>query len=540
MLRKTLLLLSLLWVVPAFAGQKLTGPLYPASDSTTAIQFNQANGTTNVLDIDTTNGKLGLGGTPTAVWDVLNPITSSAGVAYGTRLQQTLTASANNDNLYGLYIHPTFTNGAFTGVNDYGAYINGNLTTKGIGSADLIDIIDSGGTNRFSVNQFGGGTIGTLSVAGFIYSNNLTGANVATQQVTIQSSQANGTTDSIKFALGNNGATTGLLLQDASGVVTLTAGGILKTIVPTASTASLNLQPSSAVNPSTPNSGDLWWNGTNLYFYNGSTNKDLLAGGGSMVYPGAGIANSTGSAWGTSYTTTGSGTVLMLSTSPKVVTSLLDTNGNTWLGITATGTSVNQFTIANAATSGNPTISTTGTDTNIGITLTPKGSGIVNISSAVTTGGTGQSTVGYGVVLNNGGNTTANGGDVSINNSSAVAVFSVGATSGQVYVAPYVVTVTQSATPFSAVSMTNNNRTIYSITGLAQVITSMTPTGTPTNGAEIAIQFTDNGTARAITWGSSFSSSTVSLPTTTVISTMITVYLMYNSTSSKWVCQGVA
>ena len=32
-------------------------------------------------------------------------------------------------------------------------------------------------------------------------------------------------------------------------------------------------------------------------------------GGGSMTYPGAGIANSTGSAWGTSYSTTGTGTV---------------------------------------------------------------------------------------------------------------------------------------------------------------------------------------------------------------------------------------
>ena len=35
-----------------------------------------------------------------------------------------------------------------------------------------------------------------------------------------------------------------------------------------------------------------------------------------MVYPGAGIANSTGSAWGTSYTTSGSGTVVALATNP--------------------------------------------------------------------------------------------------------------------------------------------------------------------------------------------------------------------------------
>jgi hypothetical protein len=51
-----------------------------------------------------------------------------------------------------------------------------------------------------------------------------------------------------------------------------------------------------------------------------------------MVYPGAGIANSTGSAWGTSYSTTGSGTVVALATSPTITTPT--TSGN----ITATGT----------------------------------------------------------------------------------------------------------------------------------------------------------------------------------------------------------
>jgi len=39
---------------------------------------------------------------------------------------------------------------------------------------------------------------------------------------------------------------------------------------------------------------------------------------GVAVYPGAGIANSTGSAWGTSYTTTGTGTVVALNTTPSI------------------------------------------------------------------------------------------------------------------------------------------------------------------------------------------------------------------------------
>jgi hypothetical protein len=44
-----------------------------------------------------------------------------------------------------------------------------------------------------------------------------------------------------------------------------------------------------------------------------------------MVYPGAGVPNSTGTAWGTSYTTTGSGTVLALATSPNFTTPILGT-----------------------------------------------------------------------------------------------------------------------------------------------------------------------------------------------------------------------
>ena len=44
-----------------------------------------------------------------------------------------------------------------------------------------------------------------------------------------------------------------------------------------------------------------------------------------MTYPGSGIPNSTGSAWGTSYSTTGSGTVVALATSPSFTTPLLGT-----------------------------------------------------------------------------------------------------------------------------------------------------------------------------------------------------------------------
>ena len=54
----------------------------------------------------------------------------------------------------------------------------------------------------------------------------------------------------------------------------------------------------------------------NVLTSNGTTWTSSAAG--SQVYPGAGIANSTGSAWGTSYTTSGSGTVVALATTPTL------------------------------------------------------------------------------------------------------------------------------------------------------------------------------------------------------------------------------
>jgi hypothetical protein len=65
--------------------------------------------------------------------------------------------------------------------------------------------------------------------------------------------------------------------------------------------------------------------GSGISVTNGSGSITIAATGSSMVYPGAGIANSTGSAWGTSYTTTGTGTVVALATSPTFVTPILGT-----------------------------------------------------------------------------------------------------------------------------------------------------------------------------------------------------------------------
>lgn len=97
-----------------------------------------------------------------------------------------------------------------------------------------------------------------------------------------------------------------------------------------------------------------------------------------------------------------------------------------------------------------------------------------------------------------------------------------------------VVTVTESATP----TINTDNADVASITGLAHDVTSFTTnlSGTPVAGDRLIVEITDDGTARALTWGSSFEASTVALPTTTVISTKLTVGFFWNAATSKWRC----
>ena len=97
-----------------------------------------------------------------------------------------------------------------------------------------------------------------------------------------------------------------------------------------------------------------------------------------------------------------------------------------------------------------------------------------------------------------------------------------------------VLVVTQAALP----ATNTNNGDVAQITGLAQAITSMTTnlTGTPNVGDMIMFQITDNGTARAITWGASFASASVALPTTTLVNTMLRAVFQRNNANTIWDC----
>lgn len=81
-------------------------------------------------------------------------VTASGAIAKGTILTPTLNAAANSDVLVGLDIQPTFVNGGFTGVAQYGLRTNSNiqfnLTNKGIYGSSANTFINFGGSLELS------------------------------------------------------------------------------------------------------------------------------------------------------------------------------------------------------------------------------------------------------------------------------------------------------------------------------------------------------------------------------------------------------
>ena len=92
---------------------------------------------------------------------------------------------------------------------------------------------------------------------------------------------------------------------------------------------------------------------------------------------------------------------------------------------------------------------------------------------------------------------------------------------------------TSSATP----TINTDNVDFYELTAQAVDITSFTTnlSGTPTKGQKLWIAITGTA-ARAITWGTGYESSTVTLPSTTVSTNRLDIGFVWNDATSKWRC----
>lgn len=101
---------------------------------------------------------------------------------------------------------------------------------------------------------------------------------------------------------------------------------------------------------------------------------------------------------------------------------------------------------------------------------------------------------------------------------------------------PLLQSVTSSATVTPAAD--TNDEVV--ITAQAAALTLANPTGSPAQGQKLIIRIKDNGTARAISYGTYYRAMGNALPTTTVVNKTMYLGLIYNSTDTKWDLVAVA
>jgi len=163
----------------------------------------------------------------------------------------------------------------------------------------------------------------------------------------------------------------------------------------------------------------------------------------------------------------------------------------------------------------------------------------------VAAGGTGQTSYTDGQLLigNSTGNTLAKatltaGSGISVTNGSGSITLAASNVPGTSVSGQYAPRVSSAASP-SSISLDIGSYDQYVVTALANSLSfPASTTGSPVNGSKIIIRIKDDGTARALSWttsgAGSFRAIGVTLPTTTVVSKVLYVGCIYNSTESYW------
>lgn len=223
-----------------------------------------------------------------------------------------------------------------------------NILPSYAGNANKVLAVNSGATDVEYVSVGGTGTVTDVSV---VSANGLAGTvatSTSTPAITLSTTvtgvvKGNGTALSAATAGTDYVAPGGALGTPSSGTATNLTGLPLSTGV----TGTLPV-----ANGGTGTTTPALVAGTNVTITGTWPNQTINASSTAQVYPGAGIPNSTGSAWGTSYSTTGTGDVV-LSTSPTLVTPALGTPSSATLtnatglpiatGVSGLGTGVATF-----------------------------------------------------------------------------------------------------------------------------------------------------------------------------------------------------
>ena len=227
----------------------------------------------------------------------------------------------------------TFNNNQSSGVITLNNNSGSSLISGGVGSGGYVELIlqdnsSAAGTwdYHFQIPANVSWTTNTLNYPGSFTGGTWNGSTVAvnrggTGATTLTGIvKGNGTsaftaaTSGTDYSAGTSALTTGLLKSTTTtGALSIAVAGTDYAAATTGTNAQLL-----ANNGSGGFSNVTVGSGLNL-------TTGTLTAPSTMTYPGAGIANSTGTAWGTSYTTTGSGTVVALATSPSFTTPVLGT-----------------------------------------------------------------------------------------------------------------------------------------------------------------------------------------------------------------------
>jgi hypothetical protein len=130
----------------ATLGSIKSGILYPSADSTTAVQIRKADGATNVLNVDTTNSRVGIGTTgPVTRLDLGDNLTTNSQLKVGT-----------------FEVQSYATNNAFFGDN---VYYSGNFKARAAGYTSVMTWYSAGFESRVNPNLY---AAGDTAGAGFI------------------------------------------------------------------------------------------------------------------------------------------------------------------------------------------------------------------------------------------------------------------------------------------------------------------------------------------------------------------------------------
>lgn len=185
------------------------GQFRPQSNRTTAFRFQNAAGTTSVFTIDTTNTRVGIGGTPGTTFEVQGTASASYFLT-GNTIQVGGFASA----AYSRFGTDTTTHaGTVSGANDLlitgGLEVNGSAAFDGFArfgaGASVTTNFEITGDNRFGINA-GNVTDTTLEVGGAASISGLV-------SISLNFSAGTGNTSTSSFNFDNNSATKGACIK---------------------------------------------------------------------------------------------------------------------------------------------------------------------------------------------------------------------------------------------------------------------------------------------------------------------------------------